>query len=142
MYLLIPVIVSLITLIQLKRNWWSLCNLPYSVSAFHTPGHYTQKLGVYTHVFWRTCPSSWAWFLKKFAIFRLRPCGKIKAPDVDLISKKIWLCNFKQWFLYFIIGAKVFLLPPCAKSLFWNVVPKTVNFYGWLHRCHLYSLLT
>ena len=33
-----------------------------SVSAFYNPGHYTQKLGIYTPFFWRTCQNSWAWF--------------------------------------------------------------------------------
>ena len=60
----------------------------FAVSAFHTPGHYIQKPGIWVHVFWRTCPESWAWFLKKFASSHSRPCGKNQAPDVDLISKK------------------------------------------------------
>ena len=34
---------------------------------------------------------------KKIAIFRLRPCGKIQSPDVDLISKKFQLRNFSFW---------------------------------------------
>ena len=70
------------------------------VSAFHTPGHYTQKPGIVTRVFGEHAQVPGHDFRKKmlkFASFHSRPNGKIQTPNEELKSKKKFCnCNFKR----------------------------------------------
>ena len=64
-------------------------------------------------------------FWKKIAIFRLTPCGKIQAPYVDLIKKRL-LHNSKHEFYDFFL--KLFLKIAKLNLFLYKIYIRSLNF--------------